>query len=830
VFQVTDGNCYRCIANNNNQTPPNPLFWVLEPVPAVFTVFLKEGAYADTLIGTFASGEDQIRLARAAAADKKATENIQGLIDDYYEQGHKHRYLHHRFWHASWNYDGTLWWPTTGWCCTRPWTGNEVITFAAPSAVLSVAVAPSGPGLIYLPTIVSVSAIEPSLKSFPTAGLALDTLVMITAGDEGQSWRLDPGMVDPTDPNQVSPADYNVVSNDKHWIMVSTTGTGGGASLSGITQLVNGQGYIDVTFATAQANAYWKFVEQEIVNTDDPAPLNIWPGILTSKTATGFRLQLNGTPDSNNYFLHWAITPGSAPPAPTTYTLSGPTSGLIATPSTNFTVALPGGLTLPGPLTVTPTDGGGGGTFTPASVVLTTGTPSATFTYTPASTGSKTISTSNDGGLTDPAVIHYNVTGYSTTYTLAGPSSGKISVASTNFTVALPGGGALASPVTITPSDGGAGGTFTPTTVNLSTAAPSATFTYTPSSYGARTISVTNSGTLTNPANLTYTSLAATYTLSGPGSGGVGTPSTNFTVALPAGGVLLSAVTITPNDSANGGTFTPTTVNLTTAAPSATFTYTPASTGAKTIAVTNSGTLTNPGSLSYVASDAHLLNTLISYWKLDETSALSTRIDSYGTNNLDFLGGSPVGVGGGIIGNAGQFLRATNQLVGRNDNASLRVSSSFTFSCWVKLLSQPPAGLLFHLVSKGATVNEYAVRYHQTLGFIFSVNSTLSTDTAAQGTTTANGVWTHVVGWYDLATGLAHIRLNDAATYDGTTATTLITSTEGFAIGGRVDGAASVAADALIDEVGFWKRLLTSAEITALYNGGAGLPLSSFTT
>jgi hypothetical protein len=34
----------------------------------------------------------------------------------------------------------------------------------------------------------------------------------------------------------------------------------------------------------------------------------------------------------------------------------------------------------------------------------------------------------------------------------------------------------------------------------------------------------------------------------------------------------------------------------------------------------------------------------------------------------------------------------------------------------------------------------------------------------------------------------------------------------------------------LIDEVGFWKRKLTAQEITALYNGGAGLPFSSFTT
>jgi hypothetical protein len=71
--------------------------------------------------------------------------------------------------------------------------------------------------------------------------------------------------------------------------------------------------------------------------------------------------------------------------------------------------------------------------------------------------------------------------------------------------VQLPTGGSLASPVTVTPHDGGGGGAFTPTTVSLSTGTPSATFTYTPASSGAKTISTINSSTLTNPASLTYT-------------------------------------------------------------------------------------------------------------------------------------------------------------------------------------------------------------------------------------------------------------------------------------------------------------------------------------
>lgn len=94
-----------------------------------------------------------------------------------------------------------------------------------------------------------------------------------------------------------------------------------------------------------------------------------------------------------------------------------------------------------------------------------------------------------------------------TATTLSGPSSGTVSVASTNFTVGA--NGAITGTVTVTPADGGAGGTFTPTSVAISSGTPTATFTYTPASTGAKTISITDDGALTDATSLTYTSNAA---------------------------------------------------------------------------------------------------------------------------------------------------------------------------------------------------------------------------------------------------------------------------------------------------------------------------------
>ena len=96
----------------------------------------------------------------------------------------------------------------------------------------------------------------------------------------------------------------------------------------------------------------------------------------------------------------------------TALTLAGPSGGVTGVASTNFTVAANG--TLATSVIVTPGDGGAGGTFTPTTRTLTSGSTSATFTYTPGSTGAKTISVANDGGLTNPGSLTYTVTASAT--------------------------------------------------------------------------------------------------------------------------------------------------------------------------------------------------------------------------------------------------------------------------------------------------------------------------------------------------------------------------------------------------------------------------------
>jgi PKD repeat protein len=188
------------------------------------------------------------------------------------------------------------------------------------------------------------------------------------------------------------------------------------------------------------------------------------------------------------------------------YNLQGPSAsvGGVGIPSGSFTVSLPNGRFVSSPVTVIPNDGGAGGTFTPSSVVLSNSNPMATFTYIAATVGTITISTTDNGGLTNPAPAVWTAQSLVTTYTVSGPASGTVA-SSSSFTVTL-GAGWLNNPVAITPSASNGDGTFSPSSITLTNSNRSATFTYTPQLYDVRNIATTNNENLTDPAPTAFVS------------------------------------------------------------------------------------------------------------------------------------------------------------------------------------------------------------------------------------------------------------------------------------------------------------------------------------
>lgn len=293
---------------------------------------------------------------------------------------------------------------------------------------------------------------------------------------------------------------------------------------------------------------------------------------------------------------HDGVTIGAAPfngvVAATGFTFTGPTSGLVSTASSNFTVTPNGNFTG----TVTPTVTGGG-TLIPTTLTWSNSSIAKTFTYTPVSTGSKTVGILNDGGLTNPASITYTSTATAATgFTFTGPVGGNVGVPSANFNV-TPNGSYTG---TVTPDAGGGGGAFTPTSLSWSNDLSLKTFTYTPTTSGVKTISLTNSGALTNPTALNYAAAsgsATTFQFTGPSSGEVHIPSSSFTVT-PNGSYN---GTVTPV-AVGGGTFSPSVLTWNNTEEPQNFVYIPASEGGKSISLSNSLGLTNPALISFTAT------------------------------------------------------------------------------------------------------------------------------------------------------------------------------------------------------------------------------------
>ena len=122
----------------------------------------------------------------------------------------------------------------------------------------------------------------------------------------------------------------------------------------------------------------------------------------TTITAAGYPGLFNQKDGVLSYPAADDFTLSDLAEAASSIAMIGPATCIAGTPSSDFTVSAG---SIASDTIVTPSDSGAGGTFLPTSVTLTSGTLSRTFKYTASSAGSKSISVTNDGGLTNPAPI-----------------------------------------------------------------------------------------------------------------------------------------------------------------------------------------------------------------------------------------------------------------------------------------------------------------------------------------------------------------------------------------------------------------------------------------
>lgn len=220
-----------------------------------------------------------------------------------------------------------------------------------------------------------------------------------------------------------------------------------------------------------------------------------------------------------------------------------------------------------------------------------------------------------------------------------------------------------------------------------------------------------------------------------------------------------------------------------------------------------------------------LTDNLISYWKFDESSGDAA--DAHGSNTLTNNNTTPFVAG--KINNAADMERTSAQSFSIADasQSGLDITGDFSIQMWLKVEADP-TGVAYVLQDKRAgDTGGYSVRYADD-GAIRLIARWKDGANASEGhidQTLTAGSWFHVVFAINTDGPNGTIYVNGsgtALTMDATAATVISNTAAAFVLGDQPTPAGN-SYDGLMDEVGIWDRVLTSDEVTELYNGGAGL-------
>lgn len=220
-----------------------------------------------------------------------------------------------------------------------------------------------------------------------------------------------------------------------------------------------------------------------------------------------------------------------------------------------------------------------------------------------------------------------------------------------------------------------------------------------------------------------------------------------------------------------------------------------------------------------------LWNGLAAYWKLDEASGVA--LDS-GPNALHLTDNNTVEAAAGQVGGARHFTAAVVESFSIADNAFLSTGNiDFTWMGWAYFDSLVARNtILFKSPSGGTSDTEYILETNPSrLRFFIGGGGTFRIVTANTFGNLGTATWYHFACWHDSSADTVNIQINNGAVDTLATAGTVPPDTAGaFRMG--TFGSSGTPMNGRLDEIRFWKRLLTPAERAEDYaNGLAGRSL-----
>lgn len=215
-----------------------------------------------------------------------------------------------------------------------------------------------------------------------------------------------------------------------------------------------------------------------------------------------------------------------------------------------------------------------------------------------------------------------------------------------------------------------------------------------------------------------------------------------------------------------------------------------------------------------------LLTNLVSHWALESNAGT----DDKDANTLSETGGVSHPAGG-IIGN---YCRVNGVGVGTYllncpPNLQAGPGVSFTFQIWVQWFadSVPVAANAF---ASATQVWLLAIGAASDIGWT-CWDSVGAAHSFATGFTIPHAGWHQFVVGYDAVNKLQFAQMDNAARVTNAMPSDTRASNGIFVLGA---GGSAVPDNIGIDEAAYWTGVLTTAQVTALWNGGAGLPFASY--
>jgi hypothetical protein len=238
--------------------------------------------------------------------------------------------------------------------------------------------------------------------------------------------------------------------------------------------------------------------------------------------------------------------------------------------------------------------------------------------------------------------------------------------------------------------------------------------------------------------------------------------------------------------------------------------------------------------LNYSMMPSSLLNNLVAYWKLDESSG--NALDATGNGNTLTNNNSST-YASGKINNAIDF-GSSNTVNNLSTNGSSAIgysmSNHFTASFWTKINTAPSTSTGYYLwaAQNASHANRAQVVYTNNAGTLqLSVSCGDQINIGGQGfavnQTFTPGTWYLVTLTWDGSTCTAYVNGSSVGNNTESIANGTGAFNDDFTIGslsysGSGPTFYGAYSNAAIDEFGWWSRALTSGEITTLYYGGAG--------